>query len=364
MNPYHDPALPHRGPEGFRNTGEPLELKSLADVLRWKLQAARNGDPKPPRVPIPCVAPDLGLLRRHAEPGNTLGAAVTWIGHATVLTQCAGVAVLTDPMFSERASPSSLVGPRRHVPPGVALADLPHVHVVVVSHNHYDHLDLPSLRALAQQAGGPPLVVVPLGLAPWLQTRGIENVVELDWWQTHGVHAAGRAVDVVLVPARHWSGRGLNDRMATLWGGFAVFFGDDFHLFFAGDTGYSRDFADARAHFAPRQRAGGFDLALLPIGAYAPRWFMAPQHVDVDEALQIHRDLGCQRSLGVHWGTFALSNEPLDEPPALLAERRGLQGVADDAFFVQAIGETRVWPRRPRPPAAVDAVADACPGGV
>ncbi len=352
VNPYHDPALQHRGPEGFRNTSEPFELRSLADVLRWKWQAARRGEPRPPRAPIPCVAADLALLRQHAARGNTLGAAVTWIGHATVLTQSGGVAVLTDPMFSERASPSAHVGPRRHVPPGVALADLPHVDIVVVSHNHYDHLDLPSLHALARQPGGAPLVLVPLGLAPWLQARGVTNVVELDWWQSHTVQAAGHRVEVVLVPARHWSGRGLNDRMATLWGGFAVFF-EDFHLFFAGDTGYSRDFAEVRRRFAARQRDLGFDLAVLPIGAYAPRWFMAPQHVDVDEALQIHRDLGCQRSLGVHWGTFALASEPLDEPPVLLAERRGAHGVADEAFFVQAIGETRVLPRRP----------PACPGG-
>ncbi|HJV70452.1 MBL fold metallo-hydrolase, partial [Ideonella sp.] len=150
-------------------------------------------------------------------------------------------------------------------------------------------------------------------------------------------------------PAQHWSGRGLNDRMNTLWGGFAVL-ADDCHLFYAGDTGYSRDFADMREHFAPRQaevHGGGFDIALLPIGAYEPRWFMASQHVNVEEALRIHEDLGAKRSLGVHWGTFELTDEPLDEPPRVLADERGRRGLMPDDFFVLAVGETRlVAPRR------------------
>jgi N-acyl-phosphatidylethanolamine-hydrolysing phospholipase D len=150
------------------------------------------------------------------------------------------------------------------------------------------------------------------------------------------------------VPAQHWSGRGLADRMKTLWGGFAVF-APDCHLFFAGDTGYSRDFEDIRERYATRQGAGaggGFDVALLPIGAYEPRWFMATQHVNVHEALKIHRDLRAKRSLGVHWGTFELTDEPLDEPPRALASLRSAQGLAEEDFFVLAVGETRRVPRR------------------
>jgi N-acyl-phosphatidylethanolamine-hydrolysing phospholipase D len=349
MNPHFDPGQAHHTREGFRNT-EAFDAKGLADVLRWRREASRNGHPKPPREPIPRVAPDLALLRRFASAAQAgAGAAVTWVGHATVLVQCGGVAVLTDPMFSERASPLSFAGPRRHVPPGVALGDLPRIDVVLVSHNHYDHLDLASLRALARQPGGAPQVIAPLGLKAWLEARGVQRVLELDWWQAHTlVPDAAQPVEVLLLPARHWSGRGLRDRMQSLWGGFAVFFGDRFQLFFAGDTGYSRDFVEVRHRLAHRQRApgGGFDLALLPIGAYAPRWFMAPQHVDVDEALQIHLDLGAKRSLGVHWGTFTLSDEPLDEPPRLLAELRGARGLGEGDFSVCAIGQSLVLPAR------------------
>lgn len=153
------------------------------------------------------------------------------------------------------------------------------------------------------------------------------------------------------MPAQHWSARGLNDRMKTLWGGFAVF-APDCHLFFAGDTGYSRDFSRIRAHYAHRQADGGFDIALIPIGAYEPRWFMKEQHVNVDEALKIHADLGARRSLGVHWGTFELTDEALDEPPRQLALQRPRAGLAEDDFFTLPIGATRRLPSRLSPPAA------------
>ena len=236
---------------------------------------------------------------------------ITWIGHATVLVQMDGLNIVTDPAWSERASPFQWIGPKRAQPPGVALADLPHVDLVLVSHNHYDHFDEASVRALAAQPGGPPLFVVGLGLKEWLAGIGITNAVELDWWQSTRLGA----VEVVMTPVQHWSARGLHDRMKTLWGGFAVF-GPSMHLFHAGDTGYSKDFADIRARFADRQRGGGFDLALLPVGGYEPRWFMAQQHVNPEEAVRIHRDLGAKRSLGMHWGTFQLTDESLDAPPA------------------------------------------------
>jgi N-acyl-phosphatidylethanolamine-hydrolysing phospholipase D len=221
---------------------------------------------------------------------------------------------------------------------------------VLASHNHYDHLDAASVDALQRQPGGPPLFVVPLGVKAWLAGRGIANAVELNWWTSHTVSAPAGPVEVMLVPAQHWSGRGLADRMKTLWGGFAVF-APDCHLFYAGDTAYSRDFIDIQARFAERQSAangGGFDIALLPIGAYEPRWFMAEQHVNVHEAVKIHRDLGAKRSIGVHWGTFELTDEALDEPPGVLAKLRAEQGIDEDVFSVLAIGETRVVPpRRP-----------------
>ena len=274
--------------------------------------------------------------------------AVNWIGHATVLAQIGGVTLLTDPIFSERASPSSRFGPKRHLPPGIAAKDLPRIDLVLVSHSHYDHLDQASVQALNAQAGGPPLFIVPLGLRNWLAGYGIRHAMELDWWQTHRFAAPKGDIDVMLSPAQHWSARGVADRMATLWGGFAVF-APDCHFFYAGDTGYSRDFHDLRERVADRQgpqSGGGFDIAVLPIGAYQPRWFMADQHVNVAEAVKIHRDLGAKRSLGVHWGTFELTDEPLDEPPRQLVLEAQAAGVSAKDFFVLAVGETRLIARR------------------
>lgn len=345
-NPYYDPAKPHHRPHGFQNNYAEFEPKSLAEVLRWRWQARRDGLPPPPAAPIPRHAPELDFL--HANAGAAMQPSVTWVGHATVLAQLGGLNLLTDPIFSERASPLPFLGPKRHQPPGLALHELPHIDLVLASHNHYDHLDEASLLALQRQPGGPPLFVVPLGLKPWLAARGVQRAVELDWWEGHRLAAPAGEVEVMVVPAQHWSARGLTDRMATLWGGFAVF-APDCHLFYAGDTAYSRDFADMRERFAARQHAaagGGFDIALLPIGAYAPRWFMAPQHVNVEEAMKIHLDLGAKRSLGVHWGTFALTDEALDEPPRLLLQERLAQGLAEHEFFVSAIGQTQRLARR------------------
>jgi N-acyl-phosphatidylethanolamine-hydrolysing phospholipase D len=334
----------HHRDSGFQNNYAEFSGKSLVEVLRWRWDAQRNGLPPRPSSPTPQVEPDLAFLHANAKAGVDMQPTVTWIGHATVLVQAGGLTMLTDPMFSPRASPIGFAGPRRHQPPGIALEALPRVDVVLASHNHYDHLDEMSIRGLARQAGGSPLFIVPLGLKRWLSDRGIGHAVELDWWDRH--HVAG--VEVTLVPAQHWSGRGLTDRMKTLWGGFAVL-APDCHLFYAGDTGYSRDFEDIRRHFAERHAShagGGFDIALLPIGAYEPRWFMADQHVNVHEAIKIHQDLAAKRSLGVHWGTFELTDEALDEPPRALAHIRATQGILEEDFFVTAIGETRLVPRR------------------
>jgi N-acyl-phosphatidylethanolamine-hydrolysing phospholipase D len=339
----HAAGLHHR-PQGFQNNYTAFEPKGFFELLRWRLDAARNGLP-PPGQPTPQLAADLDFIRTNAVAGPAMQPAVTWIGHATVLAQFGGINVITDPMFSERASPIGFLGPKRHLPPGVALRDLPRLDAVLISHNHYDHLDAMSVRALNAQAGGPPLFVVPLGMKPWFAEQGIDRVVALDWWQSHKLVTSLGEAEIVLTPVQHWSGRGLTDRLSTLWGGFAVF-APDFHLFFAGDTGYSKDFADIRARFAERQRDGGFDIALLPVGAYEPRWFMAQQHVNPAEAVQIHLDLAAQRSLGVHWGTFELTDEALDVPPRDLALARKEKRLSDEQFFVLAVGETRKLPRR------------------
>lgn len=339
---------PHHRDGGFQNNYTEFEPKGLFALARWQFSAWRDGLPRPPATPTPLLVPDLGLIQGNGRAGAQMQPMVTWIGHATVLAQFAGINLLTDPMFSDRASPLSFVGPMRKHKPGVLVSELPHIHLVVISHNHYDHLDVASVRSLAAQPGGSPLFVVPLGLKAWLAERGIANAVELDWWQSHRLGD----VEIVLTPVQHWSGRGLTDRLKTLWGGFALL-SPQLHLFFAGDTGYSKDFADIRDRFADRQspaQGGGFDIALIPIGAYEPRWFMQTQHVNPDESVRVHRDLGAKASLAIHWGTFALTDESLDEPPRLLAAARKAQGVADAAFFTLALGETRRLP--PRKPIA------------
>jgi len=342
-----DTATPrHHRDGGFQNNYLDFEPKGLGALLQWRVDAWREGLPKPPRMPIPVVKADLAYLHSNAAAGPAMEPSISWIGHATMLVQAGGATLLTDPIFSQRASPLAFLGPKRHVGPGIALADLPHIDAVVISHNHYDHLDDASVQPLATQSGGSPVFIVPLGLKAWFAKRGIERVVELDWWQAHSVGA----VEIVLTPVQHWSGRGLTDRMATLWGGYAVF-APDFHVFFAGDTAYSKHFGDVRARFAARHDAangGGFDVALLPIGAYEPRWFMKAQHVDPQEAVQIHLDLNAKQSIGMHWGTFELTDESLDQPPIDLAAARQAHGLADAAFSVLAIGETRRFARRPR----------------
>lgn len=349
-NRYFDPNKPHHRPDGFQNNYIAFQGKGLGELARWKWEAFRNGHPRPPSAPIPATAPDTGFIHANARAGLAMTPAVTWIGHITVLAQIGGLNFLTDPVFSERCSPVQWAGPKRHAPPGLALDRLPRIDVVLLSHNHYDHMDDGSLKALSRQPGGCPLFIAPLGHRAWFARRGITQVVELDWWDTHVLDAtAGHAaIPVTLTPAQHWSSRTGADAMRSLWGGFAVR-APDCHLFFAGDTAYSKDFADIRARFAPHQapgQGGGFDIALLPIGAYEPRWFMKDQHCNPEEAVRIFQDLGCKRALAVHWGTFALTDEALDEPPRALARALASHGLGARDFFTLPIGGTeRIAPR-------------------
>lgn len=325
MSPYYDSAKPHHTREGFRNNYPHWERASF---WAWQWERWRNGVPKPARETLRAQPPDLAFLNaNHDEPS------ATWIGHATVLVQIGGKNILTDPHFSERASPFSFIGPKRFVAPGIDIEQLPHIDAVLISHDHYDHLDEPTLRRLNAQAGGPPKFFVPLGVKPWLADRGISNAInieELDWWDSRQYEG----LTIHFVPSQHWSGRWLTDRNRRLWGGFAVLH-SSLRFLYTGDTGYSRDFADIGARF------GYFDLAAIPIGAYEPRWFMRMQHVDPAEAVQIHQDVHARYSVGVHWGTFELTDESLDEPPVRLAAARRQQGVPDERFFLLQIGETR-----------------------
>ena len=329
----------HHTPTGFKNNYAQQVNKSFGDFLRWQWESW--GLDKTANSLTPSVQADLALLQAPTAP------TVTWIGHATALVQANGLNVLVDPIFSERASPVQIFGPKRAQPPGVAMADLPYIDAVLISHNHYDHLDRNSVAQLdekAKAAGKTTQFFVPLGLKAWFNGIGIDSVVELDWWE----HQSVQGVEFHLTPVQHWSARSINDRSATLWGGWAVL-GPDFHWYYAGDTGYSRDFADTAKQFASRQTAalgGGFDLALVPIGAYEPRWFMSQQHVNPMESVRIHQDVGAKRSIGVHWGTFALTDEPLDQPPRELAIARQVLKVKETDFGLLAIGESMQFAKR------------------
>ncbi len=294
----------------------------------WKWEQLRDGVPQPPPGGwnLPAVKTDPETLR--APAGNP---SMTWIGHASVLVRLAGMTVLFDPIFSERASPVSFAGPRRIVPLPIDVPDLPRIDVVMISHNHYDHLDEDSVLRLAAMPQGSPRFLVPLGLKAWFTERGITRVDEFDWWQT----TTEGPLTITMVPVQHWSKRTLTDANATLWGGWVVE-GEGLRLIHTGDTGYSQDFRDIGARF------GSFDVAFIPIGAYAPRWFMQTMHVDVAEAVQVRADLNAARAIGIHWGTFdGMTDEPMDEPPALLARERAARGLTTEQFDVVKIGETR-----------------------
>jgi L-ascorbate metabolism protein UlaG (beta-lactamase superfamily) len=315
----------HHGDSGFRNN-YPSDPK--ASFWQWKWEQLRNGVPQPPPGgwKIPHMKSDAAALK-----ANTSRPTATWIGHSAFLIQLAGRNVLVDPQFSERASPVQFAGPSRIVPLPIDIEELPPIHVVLTSHNHYDHLDLATVKRLARMPSGSPLFLVPLGLKAWFNEQGIDRVEELDWWQARedtGIH-------FTLVPVQHWSKRTLWDTNQTLWGGW-VMEGAGLKLVHTGDLGLSKDAADIG------ERLGPFDMAFIPIGAYAPRWFMKTMHVDVPEALQVRTNLRAARAIGMHWGTFEnLADEPLDEPPNELAAKRAQAGLAREQFDVMKVGETR-----------------------
>jgi L-ascorbate metabolism protein UlaG (beta-lactamase superfamily) len=271
---------------------------------------------------------------------NADEAAITFVNHATVLVQTKNFNFLTDPVWSERVSPVTWAGPKRHREPGIPFDKLPKIDFVVISHNHYDHMDIATLRKL--NATFHPHFFVPLGNKAFLETNGITNVTELDWWQSFDFT---KDIKVSLAPAEHFSGRGLFDRNKTLWGSFVISF-DDHTIYFGGDSAYSPHFKTIREHF------GAPDLAFLPIGAYEPRWFMKSVHMDPDEAAQAHLDLGANQSIGIHFGTFQLTNESIEQPVIDLEAALKNKNVKMDTFITLAEGKTQTFElplRHPQP---------------
>ena len=285
---YRGPVSDHFDGKRFHN--QQSGWQSEGSFLKWQMTKSPGPWPEwiddPPGPPPPARV-DGGRMR------------VTWVNHATMLVQFDGVNILTDPIWSERCSPVSFAGPKRHRAPAIRFEDLPPIDAVLVSHNHYDHLDVPTLRRLRGAR-----ILTPLGNAALMAKHGIDGAADLDWWQDAAV---SDRVRVTLVPAQHFCARGLSDRNFTLWGGFVIS-GPSGHAYFAGDTGWGKHFEEIAARFGPVR------VAMLPIGAYLPRWFMKPAHISPSEAIDAHDVLQARTSIAMHHGTFRLGDDGYEQP--------------------------------------------------
>jgi L-ascorbate metabolism protein UlaG (beta-lactamase superfamily) len=319
-------APPHHRERGFANTNPLFARPGL--WTRWAFFVSRiwSSTFAPRAIELPLADNDGRALRE-----NRGFATITWVGHSTLLVQLHGLNILTDPQWSDRASPVSFGGPKRVTPPGLRFEDLPPIHVVLISHDHYDHLDRATVERLARTHR--PHFYVPLGLKAWFAALEIHDVDELDWWERR----TSGPVTFTLVPAQHFSGRTPWGQNRTLWAGWAVA-GDDRRLYFAGDTAWHEPlFREIGA------RLGPFDVAAVPIGAYLPPEIMKPVHTTPEEALHIVAAVRGRDVLPIHWGTFDLADEPLDEPPRLLAEAARRLAVPPERLWMMKHGETRRW---------------------
>ena len=314
------------------------DLSKSQNFLSWQWTRFREGLPKPAKTVTPQVAVNQARLN---EPQGT--AQLTWIGHSSLLLQMDHKNFLFDPVYAEYASPIPPLGPKRAVPPGIPFDDLPHIDAVFISHNHYDHLDLDTVRRLMQQPGGAPLFYVPLGVDQWFAdnvtgtklTGKTRNVIAMDWDESQQIDSQHRPITIRFLAVQHWSARSLFDRNKTLWGSW-VLEQPSFRFWFAGDLAYSPDIEDiAKAH-------GGFDLAAIPVGVYDPRWFMQRAQIDPYEAVQVFKTVRAKKAVGIHWGVFdGLSDESLDQPPIALNKARQENGISAEDFMLLSIGETR-----------------------
>lgn len=309
----------HYDGKKFHNPGQ-NDLKSFWQVLKWKITADT--------VKWPDSLPNKNYPFRTLAPDEKVSA--SFINHATFFIQLPGLNVLTDPVYSERVSPFTWMGPKRVREPGLSFDTLPSVDVVIISHNHYDHLDKESLKQI--DAKFHPLFLVPLGDEKLLNELGIQNVKAMDWWEEVKV----KDTRFIFAPTQHWSARSLWDKNESLWGSFMIDNGAS-KIYFGGDTGYSEHFKDIKT------RLGAPDLALLPIGAYAPEWFMKVHHMGPKEAVQAHLDLGAARSVGMHFGTFQLTDEGIDEPVTELQKGLIELKVAPEIFQVLDQGQSLIF---------------------
>ncbi|KAH7975732.1 hypothetical protein HPB52_004652 [Rhipicephalus sanguineus] len=314
----------------FQNPWPTWRPPTVTNIFKFGL--SRDNSNVPPKQELDLVLP---VLKPRFQDPPVEGVRITWLGHSTALLQMKGVNVLTDPMLSERASPSQLLGPKRFREAPCTVADLPRIDAVVISHNHYDHLDLNTVHQLNARFEETLRWFVPLGLTTWMEQLGCENVVELDWWHEGHLATEDNDLSFVFVPAQHWCKRTISDDNKVLWGGWCVI-SPEYRFYFAGDTGYCDVFKQIGQTYGP------FDLAAIPIGAYEPRWFMKYQHVNPEEAVLIHKDVRSRASLAVHWGTFTLANEYYLDPPVKLRESLDRHGISPREFFTLKHGESRL----------------------
>jgi L-ascorbate metabolism protein UlaG (beta-lactamase superfamily) len=317
----------HHNPEGgFRNIWPTANGSGrFGDLLRWQWQRMRSTLPPSPEArDIPRRSPDFA--RPSAAPDELR---ITWIGQATFLIQIAGQNILTDPVWSERASPFQWLGPARFSPPGVRFEDLPPIHAVLISHDHYDHLDTTTIERLAR-AYPAASWLTPLGYADLLSKHGVSEVTELDWWESN---TDGGPLSFTALPVQHWTNRFGSRPYSRLWCSWSIA-SPNARVYFAGDSGYCPAFTEIR------ERMGTFDVALLPIGAYEPRWFMKQAHMNPEDAVQAYLDLGAHHFCAMHWATFRLTDEdPLEPPRRVRAEWQRL-ALSPERLHIPAIGET------------------------
>ncbi len=324
---YKGPKTGHFNGTTFSNLNK-VKARGMWDIIKWSV----TGDPGEWRV----ISEEEHTYGSPPDPAIDNGrVSITFVNHATFLIQADGVNILTDPIWSNRASPFQWIGPKRMRPPGIRFEDLPEIHAVIISHNHYDHLDIATVKRLQQQFD--PLFITPLGVSAYLNEEGIRRTAELDWWQERPLNDD---ITLASVPAQHFSGRGLSDRDKTLWCGYVVKTPSG-NIYFAGDTGYDGFFGEIGQRYAPIR------TALIPIGAYRPRWFMSPIHVDPEEAVLIHKDLNAETSIGMHFGTFPLADDGMDEPARDLERARINHEVSPDSFITIPEGTSQIIEPQP-----------------
>lgn len=337
VNPNYDPGKSHHRPNGFVNSDPTLEIGTLP----WYhiLMRRMRGDFEPGQPP------EGGYERFVADWSVPLDPAsltdprdaphLTWLGHAGILLQLAGKNILIDPQLSAYAGPFRLISAKRRVPAPIQPEQLPRIDLVLISHNHYDHLDEGTILGMLA-AGQKPRFLVPLGVKAWFDDHGIDNVIEMDWWDNRRIDD----LRIHFTPAQHWSKRTPFDTNASLWGGFAIERegATTWRFLYTGDTGYSKDFREIR------HRLGPVDFLAIPVGAYLPRDFMAPQHINPDDAVKIMLDLDAHRAVGVHWGTFELTQESFDQPPRDVVIALQQRNLPVDRLWMLKHGETRQLP--------------------